>query len=95
MDENEHIAKVSFRLLFLILVMLLLLTAVTVAVSKSDIGSYRIVTAIAIASAKASLVLWYFMHMRSAGRLVVIGFFTTIVILASVIGLTFFDIAYR
>jgi len=95
MDENESRDTISFRLLFLILIVLLFFTAVTVTVSKSNTGSFGILTALTIASVKAAFVLWFFMHLRSAGRLVIIGFITTIVILVSVIGFTFLDIAYR
>jgi hypothetical protein len=35
------------------------------------------------------------MHLKGAGRLVITGFITAIVILASLIALTFLDIGYR
>ncbi len=95
MEDHESRDSISFRLLFFTLIMLLSLTALTVLVSKSYSGPYRIFTALTIASVKGVLVLWFFMQLRGAGRLVITGFISTIVILATLIALTFLDIAYR
>ncbi len=51
-------------------VALLLLTAVTVLVSYVDLGLWNAVVAFLIASAKASLVALFFMHLKSEDRLV-------------------------
>jgi cytochrome c oxidase subunit IV len=85
----------SYRELVTIWGALLCLTAVTVAVSRLDLGSLRIATALSIAVVKSTLVLLFFMHMKWAPRAVVITFFVTILILAAVIGFMFFDVAYR
>ena len=53
-----------------IYVALLLLTVVTVLVSYVDLGMLNVVVALLIASAKASLVALFFMHLRSEDRLV-------------------------
>ena len=47
---------------------LAVLTAVTVASAQVDLGRLNIVVALAIASAKATLVALYFMHLRYGGR---------------------------
>jgi cytochrome c oxidase subunit 4 len=49
---------------------LLLLTVVTVLVSYVDLGAGNVVVALLIASAKASLVALFFMHLKGEGRLV-------------------------
>jgi len=49
---------------------LLLLTIVTVLVSYVDLGTGNAVVALLIASAKASLVALYFMHLKGESRLV-------------------------
>lgn len=95
MEDYKSRDLISFRLLFFTLIILLCLTAVTVIVSKSYSGPYRVLTALTIASVKSVFVLWFFMHLKGAGRLVITGFITAIVILASLIALTFLDIGYR
>lgn len=49
---------------------LLLLTVVTVLVSYVDLGLWNVVVALLIASAKASLVALFFMHLKGESRLV-------------------------
>jgi cytochrome c oxidase subunit 4 len=53
-----------------VFVALLLLTAVTVLVSYVDLGLWNVVVALLIASAKASLVALFFMHLKGESRLV-------------------------
>jgi cytochrome c oxidase subunit IV len=58
-----------------VLVALLVLTIVTYLVARVDLGKLNLVIALAIAAAKVSLVVLYFMHARYSSRLtrVVIG----------------------
>jgi len=49
---------------------LLLLTVVTVLVSYVDLGLWNAIVALLIASAKASLVALFFMHLKGESRLV-------------------------
>ena len=53
-----------------VFVALLLLTVVTVLVSYVDLGLLNVVVALLIASAKASLVALFFMHLKGESRLV-------------------------
>jgi cytochrome c oxidase subunit 4 len=53
-----------------VFVALLLLTVVTVLVSYVDLGLWNVVVALLIASAKASLVALFFMHLKGESRLV-------------------------
>ncbi|MBI4565804.1 MAG: cytochrome C oxidase subunit IV family protein [Planctomycetes bacterium] len=49
---------------------LLALTGLTVAAARFDLGRFNLAIALAIAGTKALAVIVYFMHARSAGRLI-------------------------
>jgi len=74
---------------------LLLLTGITVGLAHLDLGVARIWGALLIASAKAGLVIAFFMHLRYEGRLLRWVLFATLATLAIFIGFTFFDVLYR
>ena len=88
-----HIA--SYGRLMAVLAALLVLTGITVAASYVDLGPLNVWVALVIASAKASLVLLFFMHIGIEGRLVVASFLSTVFFLAIMIGFTFWDVAFR
>jgi cytochrome c oxidase subunit 4 len=71
-------------------------TALTVTMASLRLGAIAIIVVLAVASAKSSLVLLYFMHLRNEKR-VIIKILVPIVIclLAIFIGLTYTDILYR
>ena len=91
---TEH-HSISCRTLTGVWLALLALTALTVGVTRFDLGSYRVVAALAIACGKAGLVIAYFMHMRHEGRLLRWLLFLTLATLAIFIGLTLVDVLYR
>lgn len=93
MSSDSHIF--SYKALGLVLAGLLVLTGVTVGASYVDLGRLNVWIALGIASCKASLVLFYFMHMKFEGPLLKVSFFSTIGFLAIMIGFTFWDIAFR
>jgi cytochrome c oxidase subunit IV len=94
MNEQEvHI--VPTKTFIAIWLVLLALTAVTVTVARMDLGTLSILTAIVIASVKAGLVLWFFMHLKYEKRLFRFLLLVPIVTLAVIIGLTFVDVWYR
>lgn len=74
---------------------LLLLTGGTVGLAHLDLGLAKIWGALFIASAKAGLVITYFMHLRYEGRLLPWFLFVTLATLAIFIGFTFVDVLYR
>lgn len=47
-----------------VLIALLILTIITVAVAQFDFGAFNFVIAMGVASAKAALVMMYFMHLK-------------------------------
>jgi cytochrome c oxidase subunit 4 len=54
------------RTYVLVFLALIALTITTVGVSKIELGEYNFVSAMTIAVIKASLVVWFFMHVRNA-----------------------------
>ncbi len=74
---------------------LLVLTGITVYVAGIDLGRFGIVANILIASVKAGLVLYIFMHLKYESR--VLKFMLTFVVLTltTIIVLTFLDVLYR
>ena len=93
MNEQPHI--VSYKKLVGIWLALLVLTALTVAITRVDLGGYKVVGALTIACVKAGLVIAVFMHMKYEGGLLRWLLFLTLVTLAIFIGFTFFDVLYR
>ena len=93
MNEQHHI--VSYKKLVGIWLALLVLTALTVAITRVDLGGYKVVGALTIACVKAGLVIAVFMHMKYEGGLLRWLLFLTLITLAIFIGFTFFDVLYR
>ena len=92
-EPTHHI--VSYRKLTGIWLALLALTALTVAITRVELGGYKVVGALAIACLKAGLVIAIFMHMQYEGRLLRWLLFLALLTLAIFIGFTFFDVLYR
>ncbi len=93
MNEQHHI--ISYGKLTLVWVALMCLTALTVWVSRHEIGIGHVWGSLAIAAAKAGLVIAFFMHMRYEGWLLRGLLFLALVTLSIFIGFTFFDVLYR
>jgi cytochrome c oxidase subunit IV len=94
MNDASHPA-VRTRTFVLVWIALLLLTAVTVAAAQLQLGAASIAVPLVIASAKASLVLWFFMHLKYERMLFKLMLLMPIATLAVILVLTFFDIGYR
>jgi len=91
--QDKHI--VSTRTFVVVWVVLLMLTTTTVTVAKLNLGAFSTLTAIVIASVKAGLVLWFFMHLKYEKRLLKLLLLVPIITLAVIIGMTFIDVWYR
>ena len=74
---------------------LLTLTTATVSVAKLHLVKYAIIPAIVIATAKAGLVVNYFMHLKEEPWVLKIMLFVALVALTLIILLTFADTWYR
>ncbi len=59
----------SVKTYALVFAALIALTITTVAVSKIELGEYNFVVAMTIAVIKASLVVWFFMHVRNSSSM--------------------------
>jgi len=94
MNRTVH-PPLSFRCLTTVWILLLILTGITVAVCRLDLGAINVWVALGIATLKASLVIFYFMHLKHEPRLLVICLFIALLTLATFIGLTFLDVLYR
>jgi len=96
MDSNHtHQAPIGYGVYIFIWLGLLVLTGLTVAVSGVNLRFLAVATALAIAAVKSYLVVSYFMHIKYDATIFkrMLIFMTTI--LAVILILTFFDVAYR
>lgn len=74
---------------------LVVLTGLTIEAAELQLGAWSMVANILIASTKASLVLWFFMHLKDEPRLFRRLLFIPIITISVIIGMTFIDIWYR
>jgi cytochrome c oxidase subunit 4 len=81
MNDLETRAEPSAVAYYLVYLFLMVLLLVTVMAAFWPLGAWKIVVAMAIATVKACLVLWYFMHLRGSPRLVLMLFGMSFVIL--------------
>lgn len=94
-DRHSQESHGGYGVYVLTWLALVILTAITVAVAGMNLGKISVLTAVLIASLKATLVLSFFMHLRYERPLFTIMFLVVIVVLAIFIGLTFFDPLFR
>jgi cytochrome c oxidase subunit 4 len=74
---------------------LILLTAVTLIVTFFNLGRLNLIIALLIAGTKASLVVWFFMHVRYSSPLTRVFISSGILIFLILLALTFSDYATR
>ncbi len=74
---------------------LLVLLGVTIGVARLHVSSMSVVINLLIATAKASLVLLFFMHLKNEGRFLKIMLGVTLAALTVIIILTFSDVWFR
>jgi cytochrome c oxidase subunit 4 len=86
---------VPLKVYFSIFVLLLVGTALTVAVAFQDLGPMNTVAALAIAGAKATLVVLWFMHVKYSSRLTWVFAAAGLAWLVLMIGLTMADFETR
>lgn len=94
MDAHKiHITPIKTYLA--IAALLLVLTVITVAVSFIDLGAYNVTVALAIASVKALLVAFFFMHLFYDNKIYLIIFAMALLFLTIFLTLTMFDTTTR
>jgi cytochrome c oxidase subunit IV len=86
---------VSRRVYFLVFAALLALTALTVIVTFFELGRFNLVIALLIAGTKATLVVWFFMHLRQSSPLTRIFIASGILFFLILIAFTFSDYISR
>ena len=86
---SGHVSPVS--LYITIFLSLMVLTAVTVGAAFVDLGIFNFAVAMLIAGFKASLVIWYFMHVKYASKLTKLTVATGLFFLAILLGLFLVD----
>lgn len=92
-SDPHHIVPYSTHIK--VLLALLVLTAITVAVAQFDLGAWNGVVAFVVATAKASLVLSVFMHLKYEEGLFRYMLAVAVVTLVIIFALTFGDYVYR
>jgi cytochrome c oxidase subunit 4 len=92
-ETEDHIG--SYRTYIFIWAALMVLLAATIIVAKVEVSKYSVLLNLFIATVKAGLVLFFFMHLKYERWFLKGLLFMVLLILASVIGLTFSDVWYR
>jgi len=95
MNKKEPSHIVGTRTFVFTWIVLLLLTALTIKVAEMQMGRLSMLVNLLIASTKACLVLWIFMHLKYERRIFKLLLIVPIGTITIIIGLTFFDIWYR
>jgi cytochrome c oxidase subunit 4 len=92
-ESEDHIG--AYRTYVLIWAALMILLAATIIVAKVEVSQYSVLLNLFIATVKAGLVLFFFMHLKYERWFLKGLLFMVLLILTSVIGLTFSDVWYR
>jgi len=95
MEQKQEPHIVRTKTFILIWIALLFLTALTITAAEMQMGKWSMLANLLIASTKASLVLWIFMHLKYERRVFKLLLLVPIGTITIIIGLTFFDIWYR
>ena len=90
---SGHISPIS--LYVTIFLALMVLTGVTVGAAYVDLGQFNFLVAMIIAVFKASLVVWYFMHVKYQSSLTKLTVATGIFFLAILLSMTLIDYASK
>ena len=92
-DTDKHI--VASRTFVLTWLALIALTGVTIAAARLDLGAWSMAMNLMIASTKAGLVLWFFMHLKYEKLLLKLLLLVPIATITVIILLTLIDVWYR
>ena len=90
---SDHVSPVSLYLT--IFGALMVLTGVTVGAAYVDLGRFNFAVAMLIAGFKASLVVWYFMHVKYQSHLTKLTVATGLFFLAILLGMSLIDFVSR
>ena len=90
---SDHVSPVSLYLT--IFGALMVLTGVTVGAAYVDLGAFNFSVAMLIAGFKASLVVWYFMHVKYQSHMTKLTVATGLFFLAILLGMSLIDYVSR
>ncbi|HEX8027603.1 MAG TPA: cytochrome C oxidase subunit IV family protein [Vicinamibacterales bacterium] len=90
---SDHVSPIS--LYITIFTALMVLTAVTVGAAFVNLGQFNFLVAMIIAVFKASLVVWYFMHVKYQSSLTKLTLATGLFFLAILLGMMLIDYGGR
>lgn len=93
--ENEKHHIVPYRTFLYVLAGLITLTLISVTVTRISLGALTVTIALVIAAIKSSLVLSIFMHLKFEDKMFTIMVLAVILLIGSVIFITFLDYFYR
>ncbi len=94
MTNNEkHL--VPAKTFVFVWIALIALTGLTIGAMRLELGVWSMAANLLIASTKASLVLWFFMHLKYETRFFKLLFLIPIGTITIIIWLTFYDVWYR
>jgi cytochrome c oxidase subunit 4 len=88
-SATAHVSPIS--LYVTIFMALMVLTGVTVAAAYVNLGQFNFLVAMIIAGFKASLVIWYFMHVKYQSSLTKLTVATGLFFLAILLGMMLID----
>jgi cytochrome c oxidase subunit 4 len=94
-ESMEGVHIVRYRTYIFVWIALLVLLGLTIAVAKVYYFRYSVLINLGIATIKAVLVLIFFMHLKYEGRFLKGLVFLTLLVLTSIIALTFSDVWFR
>jgi cytochrome c oxidase subunit 4 len=94
-EKEQTGQSVKYKTYIFVWLGLLLLTVTTVAVSKFRLTGYAVPVALLIATAKAALVITFFMHLRYEPRILKLMLLIALVAFTLILLLTFSDVWYR
>jgi len=93
--ENEKHHIIPYRTFLYVLALLITLTLTSVAVTQIYLGTLTVMIALLIATVKSSFVLRIFMHLKFEKKFISFAVIAVVLVLASVIIITFLDYLYR
>ena len=92
-SQTSHSA--SEKSLVAVWAALITLTGLTIGAAELDFGRLGMVINLLIASTKASLVIWIFMHLKYEKRIFKLLLIIPVIVLTVAIGLTMVDVRFR
>jgi len=95
MDNGQHTHIVKYKTFIWVLLVLLVFTFSSIAITELELGVYTVTGALLFASLKSVIVLMYFMHLKFDKKFYAIMMAGIILLLTSVIIVTFLDYLYR